>query len=149
MNIRLAKNEDLKALVEMGKQLHLVEKKFEPLLTFSSEEARLRYSKGLTNPNVLLLLAEETHKPIGYLYAHAETVEYLDTNRLECEVEVVFVLPEFRGQGVAQLLIDRCLKWVKTKNVFRVKIGIYAQNTSSQSAFTKIGFTPYHITYTL
>jgi GNAT superfamily N-acetyltransferase len=148
MNIRSAQNEDLETLLEMGKQLHLVEKKFEPLLTFSSEEATQRYSRELINPNALLLLAEENQRPIGYLYAHAEKVEYLATNQMECEIEVVFVFPEFRGRGVAQLLINRCIEWTKTKDVYRIKTGIYAQNTSSQSAFTKIGFEPYHIVYT-
>lgn len=149
MNIRAAKNEDLEALVKMGEHLHFVEKKFEPYLAFSSEEAKQRYSSELVNPNALLLLAEENHESIGYLYAHAEKIDYLNTDQLECEIEVVFVDSEFRGRGIAQHLIERCIEWTKTKNVFRVKTGIYAQNTSSQSVFAKVGFTPYHTTYTL
>jgi GNAT superfamily N-acetyltransferase len=149
MNIRTAKNEDVETLVKMGEQLHFVEKEFEPLLTFSKEEARRRYTSELTNPNSLILVAEEDLTPIGYLYSHAEKVEYFNTDKLECEIEVVFVSEEFRGQGVAQLLIEKCLEWAKTKNMLRIKTGIYAQNSSSQSVFAKVGFVPYHITYIL
>lgn len=149
MNIRQATIEDLETLIEMGEQLHLAEKEFEPLLTFSKDESRARYSEELNNPNALLLVAQDNQKIVGYLYAHAGSVEYFSTDKAECEIEVVYVSSEYRGQGIAQQLIDGCLSWAKDKNVFRFKTGIYAQNAASQSAFMKYGFAPYHSTYTL
>jgi GNAT superfamily N-acetyltransferase len=149
MRIRHASQNDLNTLLSMGEKMHLVEKKFEPLLVFSKEEAQDRYKRQLKNPDALFLLAVEGDQALGYLYAHAETVPYLDTNMLECEIEVVFVESEYRGQGIAQMLIDECVLWSKTKNVFRIKSGIFADNISSQAAFTKARFKPHHMTYVL
>jgi len=149
MELRVAKNDDLDSLMRMGKELYIIEKQFEPMLKFSSSKARHKYLQELMNQNALILIVEEKHKAIGYLYAHAEEVEYLDTSKLECEIEVIYIDDEYRGKGLAQQLIDKALYWAKTKNIFRIKAGIYAQNESSQAAFLKCGFSPFHTTYIL
>lgn len=149
MNTRQATIQDLETLIEMGEQLYFSEKEFEPLLTFSKDVSRERYKKELSNPNALLLVAQDSEKIIGYLYAHADRVEYFSTSKAECEIEVVYVASEYRGQGIAGQLIDGCVAWAKDKHIFRFTSGIYAQNVSSQSAFMKYGFVPYHSTYVL
>jgi len=149
MNIRIAKKADLETLINLGEQLYLVENKFEPLLLFSREQSELKYSKEFANPNALFLLAEENNKSVGYLYAHNNRVNYFNIDKLECEIEAVFVEPDFQGKGIARLLVEYCIEWAKTKNVFRIKTGIYAQNETSQSVFSKLEFTPYHTTYIL
>lgn len=147
--IRVATESDLESLLTMGQQLHEVESAYEPLLTFSIDKARQRYERAFANPNALFLIAESTNRPVGYLYAHAQQIEYFSTDQLECEIEVVFVSEPFRGQGVAGQLIDACIAWAKDKNIFRFSSGIYARNTASQSAFLKHGFTPHHATFIL
>lgn len=149
MIIRKAKRDDVETLVTMGEKLHEVEKTFEPLLTFSYSDFVQHYKEELENPRALLLVAQDQDKVIAYLYAHAQRVEYFDTDKLECEIEVIYVEPEYRGKGLAEKFIDSCLAWAEDKNVFRFKTGIYAQNASSQAAFTKYGFMPYHTTFVL
>lgn len=149
MHIRQATIEDLETLIEMGKHLHESEQMFEPLLTFSSKDATKHYEDELKNPLALLLIVEDSGIAIAYLYAHAEPVLYFSTDKLECEIEVIYVASKYRGQGLAQQLVRECVSWAKGKNIFRFKTGIYAENNSSKSAFMKSGFVPYHTTYTL
>ena len=149
MNIRVAKQQDITVLIQMGEKLHLVEKQYEPLLTFSVSDAVKRYEEALNNDHSLLLIAEVDQVSVGYLYAHAQKVTSLDTSELECEVEVVFVEEKYRGNGVAQILIKECIEWAKILNVFRFKSGIFTQNEASQSVFQKLGFKPYHTEYIL
>lgn len=148
MNIRTARKNELSALVAMGGRLHETELLFEPLLVFSEKEAIDRYTKEFENPNALLLVAEDNDDVVGYLYAHADKIDYYNTKKLECEIEVVYVTEDYRRKGVARALVEECIIWAKTKNVFRIKIGAYTQNKASQQAFQKYGFTPYHTTFT-
>ena len=149
MKIHTAQKDELPALIAMGKKLHETEQQFEPLLVFSQEEATERYTQELENPNALLLVAEDTNAVVGYLYAHADRIEYFNTEKRECEIEVVYVSEEYRRKGVAQELVEACIAWAKTKNVFRIKAGAYTQNIASQQAFNKYGFKPYHAIFTL
>lgn len=106
MNIRKATKQDIEILLKFGKQLHLVEKEYEPLLEYSEEEAHKRYLKQLENKLALFLIAEsDSHLPIAYLYAHAEkTNSNIDV--LECDLEVIYISPEFRNKGISKQLLS-------------------------------------------
>ena len=147
--IRQASTQDLDMLINWGEKLHDVEKKFEPLLIFSKQDSTDFYKKQLNNTDALFLIAEIDHLPVGYLYAHIDKIDYLDTNKNQCEIEVIFLDEPARGTGISQDLIKECLQWIKTKSCFRVITGIYSQNLASQKLFSKIGFKPYHSTYTM
>ena len=146
--VRKAHREEIPKLIELGKKLYLVEKQFEPELTFSAEEAIALYQKQFQNPQALFLVIEDQSQIVGYLYAHCDAVEYLATAQPECEIEVIYLEPTYRGHHLSEKLIQNCLTWAKTQNVFRVKAGIFAQNKASQKAFAKQGFQPQHVTYT-
>jgi len=147
-SIRTATTQDLHQIIELGKELYLIEKRFEPHLIFSELEARSRYEFELKNSDALVLVAEFDDRIVGYLYAHNDAVDYLDVLQKECEIEVIFVEPEYRGQGIASQLIEKGLVWAKSKNVFRVKSGILVGNHCSDALFAKFKFKPYHTTYT-
>ncbi len=59
MTIRKANLSDIETLLLFGKELHLVEKEFEPYLEYSEDEARARYTRQLENPLTLFLLETE------------------------------------------------------------------------------------------
>ena len=149
INIKKANKKDLSILLNFGYKLFETEKKFEPLLTFSSKKAKEKYIKELENKSSLFLIVELDKKPIGYLYAHAEKIEYFETNKKECEIEVIYLEPEYRGMGISQQLIEKCIIWSRKNNVFRIKAGIYEGNDNSKKAFNKFGFSRYHSTFTL
>ena len=148
IKIRKAAFDDLDELIAMGQALHKVEKQFEPLLSFSAQEAKKHYSRQLENKEVCFLIAENNGQVLGYLYGHVDMVDYFSTDLPEAEVEVVYLKPESRGKGVAKLLVDKFIAWAKEKKVFRVKTGIYNGNGPSKNFFLKYGFAPYHATYT-
>lgn len=148
INIRKATPDDLNELISMGRALHEVEKQFEPLLTFSDQEAREHYTKQLKNDNAHFLVAEDADQILGYLYGHIDIVDYFSTKSPEAEAEVIYLKPEARGKGVAKQLVDQFIVWAKEKKAFRVKGGIYDQNEPSKNLFLKYGFKPYHTFYT-
>lgn len=148
MIIRKADFTDIEVLLLFGKELHFVEKKFESDLKYSEEESRMRYLKQLSNPLALFLIVEDdTRNPLGYLYAHAE--ETNEQDQLECNLEVIYLVPEFRGKGLSSQLIRSCIEWAKKNHITKIKTEIFAQNTASRKAFEKIGFDPYLLIYSL
>lgn len=148
MIIRKADFTDIDVLQLFGKELHLVEKEFEPGLKYSEDESRVRYLKQLNNPLALFLIVEDdTKKPLGYLYAHAEEADVHD--QLECNLEVIYLIPESRGKGLSNQLIQSCIDWAKKNHITKIKTEIFAQNTASRKAFEKNGFDPYLLIYSL
>lgn len=147
-NIRIASKEDLPLLLKWGKKMYEVEKQYMPLLKYSGLEASNKYSKQIADPKFLFLIAELGEMPVGYLYAHIDEVEYLDTNKPQCEIEVIFLNAQARGLGLSQKLIKSASAWAKKKGAFEIKSGIFAQNIISRKAFKKSGFSLVHTTYT-
>lgn len=147
-NIRLASKKDLPQLITFGRMLHDVEAQYEPLLKFSDTEAEHRYERELNNPHALLAIAEFEGKPVGYMYAHYELIEYLDKDQPECEIEVIFITEHYRRKGLSKQFIQYCKEWALANNIFRLKVGIYSQNENSIASFKHFGFKPYHYTYT-
>lgn len=148
---RIATNEDISQLISMGKELHEVEKKFEPLLEFNESEAIERYTSEVVNPKALLLIAEdqERNEIAGYLYAHYNNIDYFTDMVPECEIEVIYLKQDYRGIGIADMLIKESLDWAHKAGISRIKTGIYFSNISSRKLFERNRFKPYHISYIL
>lgn len=153
MNIKIytrkATKNDLGALLEMGYELFLVEKNFEPLMTFSREEAENRYARQLQHSDALFLLLYVNENIAGYAYAHLDTSKHMSTSRPECDLEVIYLHSQFRGRGLSSFLISEVIQWAKEKNVFRVKTDIFAKNKASIQAFEKQGFQVHNVSFVL
>lgn len=149
INLRKASLSDLELLLEMGYELFLIEKKFEPSMVFFKEKAKDRYIHQLKNPDALFLLLYVNEEIAGYCYAHLELIEHLDISQPECELEVIYLYPAFRKQGLSSLLLSEAIKWAKEKNAFRIKTDIFSANKVSILAFERQGFQANDVTYVL
>lgn len=80
---------------------------------------------------------------IGYLklnFGQAQT-ELQDGNALE--IERIYVLKEFHGKGVGQLLYDKALQIARQKNVDYVWLGVWEENRRAINFYTKNGFVEF------
>lgn len=118
-------------------------------MTFSLAAARKRYLSELNNPNAQLLLLYCEGDVAGYSYAHVEQVDYLDTDQPECELEVLYLQPSFRGKDLASVLLSEVMAWAKRKHAFRLRADILSGNESSINFFKKHGFLPNSARYVL
>jgi len=149
IRIRQAQLGDIDNLLTWGYALHQVEKQFEPFPKYSATEVKERYARMLDDPNCLFLIAEFNEKAVGYLYAHLNILDYLESDRPICEIEVVFVEITARGHGLAQKLISTAIEWAKKNNCVEVRSGVYTDNNCSRKVSMKAGFTEKHITYSI
>jgi len=55
-------------------------------------------------------------------------------------VRLIYVSDEFRGKGIATLIIDDVIKWLKSKGIVDIRLNVYSQNTGAMNLYKKLGF---------
>jgi ribosomal protein S18 acetylase RimI-like enzyme len=94
----------------------------------------------LNDQNSEFYFAELKNKTIGYLkinFGYAQT-EIAGENTLE--IERIYVLKEFLGNKVGQLLYEKAIKIAKQKDVDYVWLGVWEENPRAIRFYKKNGF---------
>jgi diamine N-acetyltransferase len=104
--------------------------------SFSDE----KLNEELLDPNSEFYFALDDEKVIGYLKINfgSSQTEQKDKNSLE--IERIYVLKEYHGKKVGQVLYDCALKIAKEKQVEFVWLGVWEKNPRAISFYTKNGF---------
>jgi ribosomal protein S18 acetylase RimI-like enzyme len=55
----------------------------------------------------------------------------------------LYVVPEFRGQGVNQILLDHLFEWSRNNDLPEIHLTVYPGNKSAIRAYEKVGFKSY------
>lgn len=145
MNIRTAKISDLNILKEIGKRTFI-----ETFASENSSENITEYLESaftteklmseLTNMNSEFYFAEMEGEVVGYLKVNFNDsqTELKVSNALE--IERIYVLKEFHGKKVGQLLYDKAIEIAKNKNLKNVWLGVWEQNPRAIRFYEKNGF---------
>lgn len=94
----------------------------------------------LTDPNAEFYFAELDGKTIGYLKINIgqSQTEIKDHNALE--IERIYVLKEFHGKKVGQILYNKAIELAKEKGAKYVWLGVWEQNPRAIRFYEKNGF---------
>jgi ribosomal protein S18 acetylase RimI-like enzyme len=94
----------------------------------------------LNDPNSIFYFAMMDQNVIGYLKLNfgASQTELKDNNALE--IERIYVLKEFHGKKVGQLLFDKAIEIAKEYHVAYVWLGVWEENKRALQFYTKNGF---------
>lgn len=148
MKIRKVNLKEIEKLREIGKRTfadtfssdNSQENMFEYLENgFSTEKLKAE----LIDANVEFYFAELYEKIIGYLKVNigdAQT-EMKDNNALE--IERIYVLKEFHGKKVGQMLLDKAIELAREKNIKNVWLGVWEENTRAIRFYEKNGFVAF------
>lgn len=148
MNIRKINIQDLGKLKEIGKLTFA-----ETFASENSEENMKEYLESgfstekmtaeLNDQNAEFYFAELDGKTIGYLKVNVgqSQTELKDKNALE--IERIYVLKEFHGKKVGQILYDKAIELAKEKNVEYVWLGVWEQNPRAIRFYEKNGFVAF------
>jgi ribosomal protein S18 acetylase RimI-like enzyme len=97
-----------------------------------------------------MLVAESDGAFVGFIVGWIETVEVVtetpDSNR-SGYVSDLFVLPAFRGRGVATLLLKAIETRLRRADIRIIRLSALAANVSARSCYEKSGFAPYEVVY--
>jgi ribosomal protein S18 acetylase RimI-like enzyme len=145
MYIRKATITDLKILKEIGKRTFI-----ETFASENSSENMTEYLESaftteklmseLTNINSEFYFAEMEGEVVGYLKVNFNDsqTELKVSNALE--IERIYVLKEFHGKKVGQILYDKAIEIAKNKSLNNVWLGVWEQNPRAIRFYEKNGF---------
>jgi ribosomal protein S18 acetylase RimI-like enzyme len=97
----------------------------------------------LSNPNSEFYFAIRDNEPLGYLkvnFGDAQT-ELKDKNGLE--IERIYVLKEFHGAKIGQLLYNQALQIAKIHNLNYLWLGVWEENHRALNFYKKNGFVEF------
>ena len=148
MKIRKVNFQDIDKLKEIGKLTFA-----ETFSSDNSEEDMQKYLEEgfsteklkieLTDKNGEFFFAEFDGKVIGYLkvnYGQSQT-EMKDENALE--IERIYVLKEFHGKKVGQILYNKAIELAEEKSVEFVWLGVWEHNPRAIRFYEKNGFVAF------
>ena len=148
IDINKVKLTDLESLQAIGKQTFIetfgemnTEENMAKYLSESFNEDRLRSE--LTNPDSVFYFAMLENQVVGYMklnFGEAQT-EMKDQKTLE--IERIYVLKEYYGKGVGQVLYDTALDIARQKNAKTIWLGVWEENPRAISFYKKNGFVEF------
>ena len=97
----------------------------------------------LNDKNAIFYFAQLENKIVGYLkinFGDSQT-ELKDDKALE--IERIYVLKEFHGKKVGQILYDKAIEIAKNKNADYVWLGVWEQNQRAIRFYAKNGFVAF------
>lgn len=116
----------------------------ENMAKYLAEELSLeKLSAELSNSSSAFYFAAEGERIIGYLKlntGHSQT-ELIDSKAVE--IERIYVLREFHGKNIGQLLYDKAIEFSKGKKADFVWLGVWEENQRAIRFYEKNGFVAF------
>jgi len=97
----------------------------------------------LSNQGSEFYFARLDNRVIGYLKINSEQAQTELQHEHALEIERIYVLQEFHGKKVGQLLYEKALDIAKLKNVGFIWLGVWEENLRAISFYQKNGFVAF------
>jgi GNAT superfamily N-acetyltransferase len=138
--IRTATEKDLNTLHQFEQGVIEAERPFDSTL----KKGLIHYydlKELIASPRAEILVAELDGKIIASGYARIDQSKNYLAHTHHAYFGFMYVLPEYRGQGINKKIIDELKRWAKNKNVNELRLEVYANNAPAIRAYGKLGFT--------
>lgn len=144
-DVRAAKPADLPAIGRLGAMLVREHYEFDRkrfIAPFPNTEQGYASFLGsqLSKENVVVLVAEQDGKVLGYAYSTLEGYDYMALRGPAGVLQDIVVDPEHRGQGIGRLILDAAIAALTSRKAPRVVLSTAEQNETAQRLFAKAGF---------
>jgi len=83
----------------------------------------------------VLLARDNTGKLMGYC------VNTIDEKRVG-EIDSLFILPEYRGKGLGEILVEMSVSWLNEQGVTKIFLEVAAGNEQVLEFYSRFGFYP-------
>ena len=140
IKLRAAVVTDLDQLYIFEQDIIGAERAFDP--TLKKEKTHYYDLKEMiTSPNVRLVVAELNNIIIATGYASIVPSKPWSSHTRHAYLGFMYVLPQFRGQGINGRIIDALKEWAYSHNTRELRLEVYSDNISALNAYEKIGFS--------
>ena len=106
-------------------------------------------SSQLKDKDTVVLVAERDGAIIGYVYAGLEPRSWKELREPAGFIHDVVVEESSRRSGVAQLLLEAAIEWLRAQGAPRVMLWTAEPNAAAQRLFDRLGFRRTMIEMTL
>jgi ribosomal protein S18 acetylase RimI-like enzyme len=137
--IRRATIADLPKLAEFLQFLVAAERPFDPTL----KEGEIFYydiKEFISDNKTELLVIDYNQQIIGCGYAQIRSAKPYQNHELFGYLGFMYVSPEFRGNGLNNLLLDDLKKWVLSQGITEIRLEVYSENEAAIRAYEKADF---------
>ena len=145
VTIRPAASDDEWAVQLLFAALHAFNAELEPRFALGEGWARElaeQLAIDRTTGEGVALLAWEREEPVGLALLAGQTDAPLFRHRRWAELAALYVVPEARRAGVADLLVVNGLAWAREQGYARLRLWVTAANAGARHFYAKAGFRP-------
>jgi ribosomal protein S18 acetylase RimI-like enzyme len=103
----------------------------------------------LSNPDSLVMVAEQFGTVIGYVFADVESTNWMELRGPCGIVHDIYVDETARRLGAGRELMSAAIAWIRSKGRSQVVLLTKTRNEHAQHLFTALGFRPTMIEMTL
>ncbi len=97
--------------------------------------------KELQDVETRCFFAEADGKPVAYLHFKEDYSNFPEIKKWKAlELKRIYVLKEFQGKGIAQMMMDFLLDFATEKKYEVVWLGVWEHNERAQKFYAKYGF---------
>src|SRR5678810_1191435 len=144
IKIRKASIVDLGQLLAFEQDLIKTERPFDP--TVKPDPVNYYDLKAmLFDPHIEMVVGEVNNKIIASGYARIDKSKAYSKHSHQAYLGFMYVLPEYRGQGINKKIMDVLKKWATVQNVTEFRLDVYYGNVSAIKAYEKFGFSKYFL----
>lgn len=138
--IRSAKPEDLTALLQFEQGVIETERQFDPTIK-SGHINYYNLKEMLQVADVEVAVAVLNNQVVASGYARIEQSRrtYIKYEKY-AYLGFMYVVPEHRGKGVINKIIDHLKAWAEAQNLDELRLEVYDKNENAIKAYEKIGF---------
>lgn len=143
-----ADEEHLNTLVDLGRttftQTYAKDNTVENLLQYLDDHFNLRQIKSeLTNPNSFFYIAQSDNEYLGFLKLNTQDAQTEKTELSAFEVERIYVLNKYKGQGIGKLLMEKAIEMAKSNHAPFIWLGVWEENPNAIAFYEKCGYKPF------
>jgi len=139
LNIRIATYDDLPTLFKFEQGVIEAERPFDPTL----KPDPIQYynlNQQIESELIHLIVVEIQGQLIACGYARIEKAKPYVNYRFYSYLGFMYVVPEYRGKGINQIIIDELAAWSREQGVTMMHLDVFSENSAAIRAYQKAGF---------
>lgn len=136
---------EIPALLDLASEIFI--ETFAPLNTqaamdgYMSEAYTLeKWQQEFENPDSSFFVVKQADRLVAYLKLNEGDAQNEFREAAGMEIERFYILHQFHGKGLGQILMDFALEQAKAKNKSYLWLGVWEHNPRAQRFYTKMGF---------
>jgi len=144
IKIRKASVLDLEQLLDFEQDMVKTERPFDP--TLKPDPVNYYDLKAmLSDQRIEMVVAEVNTRIIASGYARIDKSKPYLRHSHHAYLGFMYVVPEFRGQGINKKIMDVLKDWALAQNITEFRLEVYYDNVPAIKAYEKFGFSRYFL----